>query len=65
MPRKNVKKSKYEQHLLEQSDKNIDFVADVLGSMEKAVAFRDGDVTLEELGATSPSANPIRMSDVI
>ena len=62
--KRECKKSKYEEHLLKQSDKNIEFVAGVLGSMEKAIAFRNGDVTLEDLGATSPSANPIRMSDV-
>ena len=58
------RKTKYEEHLLKQSDKNIEFVAGVLGSMEKAIAFRNGDVTLEELGATSPTANPIRFSDI-
>jgi|TARA_R110000803_G_scaffold30190_1_gene68238 hypothetical protein len=58
------KKSKYEKHLLEQSDKNINFVAGVLGSMDKAIALRNGDVTLDDLGMTSPSSNPIRFSDI-
>lgn len=53
-------RSRYEGWLREQSKKNIDFVADVLGSKESARAFREGEVTLAELRALSPVANPQR-----
>lgn len=52
-------RTQYESWLRAESKKNIDFAADVLGSKEKAKAFRDGKVTLSQLGALSPVANPI------
>jgi hypothetical protein len=49
----------YEGWLREQSKKNIDFASDVLGSKKAAQAFRDGKVTLAQLGAQSPVTNPL------
>lgn len=56
--------SNYEFYLLEQSKKNLSFVADILGSKQKARDFRDGKVTLADLGALSPVVNPKRLSDI-
>jgi hypothetical protein len=56
--------SSYEKYLHEQAQKNISFVADVLGSLQNAKDFRDGKVTLAQLGALSPAALPKRLKDI-
>lgn len=53
-------RSKYEGWFRAQAKKNLDYAADVLGSKERAKAFRDGQVTLSQLGAESPVANPLQ-----
>lgn len=58
-------RTKYEGWLREQSRKNIDFAADVLGSKQAARAFRDGQVTLAQLNAASPVANPLRRGSIL
>lgn len=57
-------RTRYEGWLKEQSKHNIDFVSDVLGSKEKARAFRDGTETLSSLGALSPVANPLSKTQI-
>lgn len=57
-------KSAYELHLLDMSKKDLRFVADILGSEQRAKDFRDGKVTLTELGLTSPVARPKRLSEI-
>lgn len=47
-------RSKYEGWLREQSRKNIDFVADILQSKQRAVDFRDGKLTLAQIERQSP-----------
>lgn len=50
-------RTQYEGWLRSQSRKNIDYVADVLQSKEKAIAFRNGEVSLADLERQSPVAN--------
>lgn len=52
-------RTSYEGWLKAESKKNLDFVSDILGSKEKARAFRDGTATLSQLGSLSPVVNPI------
>ena len=47
-------RTRYEGWLKEQSKTNIDYVSDILGSKKKAQLFRDGKITLKQLGAASP-----------
>ena len=63
---KTIKKarSSYEIWLKEQAEKEIDFVVDILGSKEKAIAFRDGKVTLSQLGAESPVTKTLKISQI-
>lgn len=55
-------RTRYEGWLKSQSRTNIDYVSDILGSGKNARLFRDGEVSLAQLSATSPVANPINMS---
>lgn len=54
----------YEGFLRSQARKNIDYVSDILGSKENAILFRDGKVTLYDLGKTSPLNSPIKRNQL-
>ena len=57
-------KTNYESFLRQESKKNIDFVSDILGSKEKARMFRDGKISLLELGLQNPVARPINLGSI-
>ncbi len=57
-------RTRYEGWLRGQSRKNIDYVSDVLGSKQKAIDFRDGNITLAQLGLESPVARPINKAKI-
>jgi len=57
-------RTKYEGWLKDQSRKNIDYVSDILGSKAKAQAFRDGTMTLKQLGAQSPVSRVLNRSQI-
>lgn len=59
-----TQRTKYEGWLRDQSRHNIDFVSDILGSKKKAQMFRDGKVTLGELGLKSPVSRAINKSQI-
>ena len=56
--------TRYEQFLREQSRKNLDYAADILGNRDNARRFRDGQVSLYELGLQSPVARPLNRNSI-
>jgi len=56
-------RTKYEGWLKAQSKTNIDFVSDILGK-KNARLFRDGEVSLTQLGLQSPVARPLNRNSL-
>ena len=56
-------RTRYEGWLKAQSKTNIDFVSDILGK-ENARNFRDGKISLSQLGLQSPVARPLNRNSL-